>query len=343
MNYWLWPTTWGDTIDGTDADIAALAPRFLRIGGHNNDNNMPDRLDGPALAAAVAYAKAVGPSRSCRCRCWPTPGGVVPGAADAAALVTLANVTGGHGIKYFSIGNEPDLYPDQEATLKTYTPADYCAQVMAFVPAMKAVDPTIQIIGPDLSWKYLPGNDWLTPILTGCGAAFDVIAVHRYPFAPEASTRSPAPKQDAAQFSATITRLRALMTAAGVGDKPLAITETNITYDGMPGKEHPGRVAGDAGRPGCGRLTSSARRAPVICGRRCTGASARAGRWVSSRPPRASSAPRTMPCACGRSTRGPTMPSAPAPDWRPCVRGTCGGEGGDGGDGGELEPRARRR
>jgi Glycosyl hydrolase catalytic core len=235
VNYWLWPATWGNIVKGTDADIALLAPRFLRIGGHNNDNNMPDHLDGTALADAVAYARAVGAQPLLQVPLLADASGVRPTADDAAALVTLANVTGGHGIKYFSIGNEPDLYPEQEASLKTYTPADYCAQVTSFVAAMKAADPTIMIVGPDLSWKYQAGNDWLTPILTTCGAAFDIIAVHRYPFAPEASTAARA-EGDAAQFSATITRLRALMNAAGMGTKPLAITETNITYDGAPEK-----------------------------------------------------------------------------------------------------------
>jgi hypothetical protein len=235
VNYWLWPATWGNIVAGTEADIAALAPRFLRLGGHNNDNNMPNHLDAAALAAGVAYAKAVGAQPILQVPLLADETGVRPTAADAAALVTLANVTGGHAIKYWSIGNEPDLYPEQEAGLKTYTAADYCAQVMSFVPAMKAVDPSITIVGPDLSWKYLPGNDWLTPILTTCGAAFDIIAVHRYPFAPEASTAARA-EGDAVQFAAIITRLRALMTAAGMGTKPLAITETNISYDGTPEK-----------------------------------------------------------------------------------------------------------
>lgn len=235
VNYWLWPSTWGNIIAGTDPDVAPLAPRFLRIGGHNNDNNTPNRLDGPALAAAVAYAKAVGAEPILQVPLLADLAGVVPTAADAAALVTLANVTDKHGIKYFSIGNEPDLYPDQEPTLKTYTAADYCVQVKAFVPAMKEVDPTIQIIGPDLSWKYQTGNDWLTPILRDCGQLFDVIAVHRYPFAPEAVSVVNA-QQDAALLKSTIERWRGMMMTAGVGDKPLALTETNISYDGMPEK-----------------------------------------------------------------------------------------------------------
>jgi hypothetical protein len=236
VNYWLWSPTWGSTIAGTETDIAMLAPKFLRIGGHNNDNNTPDRFDAAALATAVAYARAIDAQPILQVPLLADAAGVVPTAADAAALVTLANVTGGYQIRYFSIGNEPDLYPDQEATLKTFTPADYCAKATSFVAAMKAVDPSITIVGPDLSWKYQTGaNDWLSPILTMCGSVLDVIAVHRYPFAPEASRAAAAPG-DAATFRSTINHIRDLMTAAGAGDKPLALTETNITYDGSPEK-----------------------------------------------------------------------------------------------------------
>ena len=37
-------------------------------------------------------------------------------------------------------------------------PQDYCAAVTAYVAAMKAVDPTIKIVGPDLAYKYQAGG-----------------------------------------------------------------------------------------------------------------------------------------------------------------------------------------
>ena len=236
VNYWLWPATWGDTVAATEPKIAALAPRLIRIGGHNNDNNMPEHFDAAELDRAMAYAAAVGAEPILQVPLLADETGVRPTATDAAAMVTMANVTGQYGVKYFSIGNEPDLYPDQETALAGYTAIDYCADAKAFVPAMKAVDPTIKIVGPDLSWKYQSGtNDWLTQILTDCGDLFDVIAVHRYPFAPEAATLANA-RQDASTYRTTIAHLRAILTSTGFGDKPLAITETNITYDGEPAK-----------------------------------------------------------------------------------------------------------
>jgi hypothetical protein len=152
-------------------------------------------------------------------------------------MVTLANVTNNYAIKYFSIGNEPDLYATSGVSaLSTFSAADYCAKVGAFVPAMKAVDSTIKIVGPDLSWKYQSGaNDWLTLILQQCGQYFDVVAVHRYPFDPTLSTAANA-VTDAAAFKAVIASLRSKMQSAGYGSLPLAITETNITWDGTPAK-----------------------------------------------------------------------------------------------------------
>jgi hypothetical protein len=101
---------------------------------------------------------------------------------------------------------------------------------------MKAVDPTITLVGPDLSWKYQSGsNDWLTPFLTECGDVVDIVAVHRYPLAPTACTEAGA-YGDAANFRNTISQLRSVMTNTGQANKPLAITEANITWDGDPSK-----------------------------------------------------------------------------------------------------------
>ncbi|HEX7507621.1 MAG TPA: hypothetical protein VF550_12660, partial [Polyangia bacterium] len=151
-------------------------------------------------------------------------------AASAAAMVTYANVTKGYGIKYFSIGNEPDLYAAQgslvdpaKPAIPNYQPSDYCTSVSAYVAAMKAVDPTIMIVGPDLSWRYY----WLTPILQGCGQFFDIVSIHRYPFDSRSPTLDGA-QSDATAFGSVITSVRALMQAAGHGDKPLALTEMNV-------------------------------------------------------------------------------------------------------------------
>jgi hypothetical protein len=239
-SYWQWSPSWGDLVAGTESKVLPLGPAVVRIGGYNNDTNAPDVFDSKQIDLAVAYARAISAEPILQVPLLAADTAGTPPTADtAAAMVTYANVTSVYGIKYFSIGNEPDLYPDATGSTKGiagYTPAAFCASATAYVAAMKAVDPTIQILGPELSWKYQTGvNDWLTPILQTCGALFDVVTVHRYPIDPAQTTIANA-AADAKKLNGVIGHVRAIMDLAGVGGKPLAITEANITYDGTPAK-----------------------------------------------------------------------------------------------------------
>jgi len=237
VNYWDWMPSIGDDVTGTDALMAPLKVGTMRVGGYNNDANTPDPFDGAAFDHAVAYARAIGAEPIIQVPLLADTAGQPPTAATAAAMVTYANVTKAYGLKYFSLGNEPDLYDSQGLpsnpampALPGFSPADYCATATAYVAAMKAVDPTIKIVGPDLSWKYQPGNDWLTPILSSCGALFDIVAIHRYPFEAMQATRAAA-ATDAASFRTTIASVQGILEATGQGGKPLAITEMNVAYD----------------------------------------------------------------------------------------------------------------
>ncbi len=237
VNYWNWMPSYEDDVSGTEAAIAPLRPALMRVGGYNNDANMADPFDDAQFDKAVAYARAIGAEPLIQVPLLANIDGSPPTASTAAAMVSYANVTKGYGIKYFSIGNEPDLYATQgsltdstKPAIPGYQPSDYCASVRAYVAAMKAVDGTIEIVGPDLSWHYIPGNDWLTPILQGCGDLFDIVSIHRYPFNSEQATLDAA-TGDATTFANTLASVRALMQAVGYGDKPLALTEMNIVYD----------------------------------------------------------------------------------------------------------------
>lgn len=234
LNYWSW--TYGVTLAGTEGAITALAPGVLRIGGHNNDWNGPTPFNDAEVDAAVTYARRIGAEPILQVPILADVTGAVPTASVAAAMVRHVNVDRGAGVKYFSIGNEPDLYadPTQTPTRPGYGTGDYCQAVRAFVPAMRAEDPSITILGPELSWKYQAGaNDWLTPILMGCGDLFDIVSVHRYPVDPARTVRAAA-AADADQFRATIASVRQKMASAGQGSKPLAFTETNLTWNGDP-------------------------------------------------------------------------------------------------------------
>jgi hypothetical protein len=150
-----------DALPGTETLVKALAPAVMRVGGYNNDANTPDPFDDAQLDAAVTYARAIGAEPIIQVPLLADTSGQPPTAQEAAAMVTYANVTMGYGIKYFSIGNEPDLYDTQgsptnsaQPAIPGYTPSQFCASAQAYVTAMKAADPTIQIVGPELSYKY---------------------------------------------------------------------------------------------------------------------------------------------------------------------------------------------
>jgi hypothetical protein len=240
VNYWQWMPAYGDDVSGTDNLVAFLTPAILRVGGYNNDINAPNPFDDGALDASVAYARAIGAEPLIQVPLLADDNGQPPTPATAAAIVSYANVTMQYGIKYFSIGNEPDLYSVQgspaDATkpaIPGYTPAEFCTAAAGYVAAMKAVDPTIVIVGPELAYKYQAGNpdaDWLTPILTGCGDLFDIISIHRYPFEAAQATLTAA-AADPAAFRNIIRSVEGILTATGQGAKPLALTEMNIVYD----------------------------------------------------------------------------------------------------------------
>ena len=237
VNYWQWTPTWGNDVAGTEALIAAVKPSYLRVGGYNNDANTPDPFDEAQIDTMVAYARAVGAEPILQVPVLGDTAGAQPTAQTAAQMVTYTNVTKQYGIKYFAVGNEPDVYADQASTTAPsrpgYTALDYCATATAFVAAMKAVDPTIKIVGPDLAWRYQANNganDWLTPILQTCGDLLDVVAIHRYPFQAKQATWAGA-QGDPAAFHQVITSVRGIMNNTGQAGKPLAVTEMNVAYD----------------------------------------------------------------------------------------------------------------
>ena len=255
LGYWTWAPSYGASVAGTEAKIAALAPPLIRIGCYNNDANVPDPFDHAELDKAAAYARATGAELILQVPLLATSTGARPTGADAAEMVSYANVSKGYAIKYVSIGNEPDLYPDQggltdpeaQPAVPGYTHGQYCTEARAFAAAIKGVDPTIQIVGPDLGYKYQPSFgssfDWLTPILEDCGDVFDIVAIHRYPFESLAVTTDLA-AADRHAFRAVIEDVRQRMAAAGAGAKPLAITEANLAYIASPTGNADGSLLG---------------------------------------------------------------------------------------------------
>ncbi len=237
QNYWCW-SNYGNYLRGTDGRVSALGLGVLRAGGHNNDTNASngfDPFDERQMDEFVAYCRRVGAQPILQVPLLTNLQGGRATPQDAAEMVRYCNVTRGYGIRYWEIGNEPDLYSDQ-GDLPGYGVEQFCRDFNAFAAAMKRVDPGIWILGPELSWRYFPqsgSNDWLTPFLSRCRGRFDVVAIHRYPFAATDSTIANA-MNDVASFGSVVQGVRAQMAASGLAAVPLAITEANVSWDGDP-------------------------------------------------------------------------------------------------------------
>ncbi|WP_168735716.1 chitobiase/beta-hexosaminidase C-terminal domain-containing protein [Cohnella fermenti] len=99
--------------------------------------------------------------------------------AMAADMVRYANVEKGYGIKYWEIGNEPEFF----AAPDNVTPLEYAARIKEYSDAMKAVDPSIVIVGP-ANAQPTQFEDWTKPILSYLndnGSPVNAISTHWYP------------------------------------------------------------------------------------------------------------------------------------------------------------------
>ncbi|HEX2952931.1 MAG TPA: glycoside hydrolase family 44 protein [Bacillota bacterium] len=232
QNYWCWAQGYSNPIQGTESQAAALKVNVLRAGGYNNDAQTPNLWDTTQVDRYIAYCRTANAEPIFQVS-------IINGTStDAANWVNYCNKVKSYNVKYWIIGNEPDLYATQNPGKPGYTVNNYISDFKAYAAAMKAVDPTIKVMGPELSWKYQIGNgsnDWFTPFMEQCHDDVDIVTFHRYPFAPQNSTITNA-MSDAPNMRSLIRTLRTVVDTYAGTSKPLAITEANITYDGDPAK-----------------------------------------------------------------------------------------------------------
>lgn len=242
QNYWDWADWGGDGVTGltgTEPLVTALHLGVLRAGGDNNDQNSPP-FDESQIDKFVAYCKTVGAEPILQVPIIAAADGGAASAQTAADMVTYANVTKGYGIKYWEIGNEPDLYTSTQGAGVPLTAAAYCSAFQTYAAAMRAAATAdggapIQFVGPDLSWKYVSGNDWLTPFLDGCKDDVDIVSIHRYPFSGAQVTIAGA-LADSAKLRSTLASVAAIVKGHARPGTPLAVTESNVSYDYDPTK-----------------------------------------------------------------------------------------------------------
>lgn len=154
----------------------------------------------------------------------------------AAELVTWLNGREQLGIRDWAIGNEPDLYRD-------YTAEQHAKDWRAFAEAMKAADPSIRLLGPEIS-QYPPGiedndylnlrREWLRTFLKVNADLVDVVTIHRYPF-PADSSGAPTTiaqlRESAYTWEALIADVRAVIAETTERDLPIGITEVNSHWN----------------------------------------------------------------------------------------------------------------
>jgi hypothetical protein len=154
-----------------------------------------------------------------------------------------------HPIKYWSVGNEPDLLANPD-TGKTYTVAEYTQAFIAYSLAMHTRDPNIQVFGPELS-QYSPaggprdrqGNLWMQGFLQGISDyerthslpfhLLDGVSFHYYPFK-EGQHDVKTILSNLSQWDTLVPGLRQLIRQAFGGDRPVAITEINTNAGPLP-------------------------------------------------------------------------------------------------------------
>ena len=171
--------------------------------------------------------------------CARLPGGTPE---QAAELVAYANLENDYDVRYWSIGNEPELYGD-------YDTVRYNREWRAIAEAMLAVAPSILLVGPDVS-RYtgdpahdprdVAGREWVREFLLANGDLVDIVAIHRYPF--PTSRISPSATIDdlrtnSREWDTIIPNLRALIRETTGRDLPVAVTEVNSHWSHATGGE----------------------------------------------------------------------------------------------------------
>ncbi len=230
-------------LPGTEEAVKALRLGVLMGDNNQNDCNCPQLFDEAQMDRYIQYSRAVGAEPV---MIVPVYGNHVDGgptsAREAADIVTYVNGTRKYGVKYWTIGMEVDIYDQffkKTTGLPVSSAAEYARIINSYAEAMKAANARagsgveLKFVGPELGWRYLPGNDWLGPILDQCRDTIDVVSVHAYGF----SARELEEERiltDVVRFRALVRDLKARVAKHARPGTPLAITEANISYEWDP-------------------------------------------------------------------------------------------------------------
>lgn len=149
-----------------------------------------------------------------------------------------------HPIKFWTVGNEPDLLVNPD-TGKPFTAAAYANAFIQFSLTMHQADPTIQVFGPEISQFYGVGDGpkdsngqlWMDTFLKSVGAyekahpglkfhLLDGVSFHSYPLT-DASKAPTFLLSSTDEWNYQLPPLRQLIRQDFGRDVPIAVTEIN--------------------------------------------------------------------------------------------------------------------
>ncbi|GAC1352015.1 MAG: hypothetical protein NVSMB1_10700 [Polyangiales bacterium] len=95
------------------------------------------------------------------------------------AGVVVKNPDGITGINYWETWNEPDINDFGNTTTPAFSPSEFAAMYKEASAAMRAVDPTIKVGGPNTISDSSDTLDYINTLLSS-GAQVDFVAYHQY-------------------------------------------------------------------------------------------------------------------------------------------------------------------
>jgi hypothetical protein len=167
----------------------------------------------------------------------------------AAAWVYYVNVEKKYGVKYWSIGNEPSLYEADTSLGGVWDAVTYSKRWREFAVAMRRVDPSILLFGPDTHQftgdpktdpKDSKGKDYLREFLKRNADLVDIVTVHRYSFPRCPTCGAPSKAEllaDTPGWDDLIPGLRRVIREVTGKDLPVGVTEFNSNYSNVSGGE----------------------------------------------------------------------------------------------------------
>lgn len=162
---------------------------------------------------------------------------------EAADWVRYANITKGYGIKYWEIGNE--VYGNGQYGARweidnhsSKSPTTYATNVLAYITAMKAVDPTIKIgvvLTTPGNWPdgiVGPGDtmDWNHSVLSVAGPRIDFGIVHHYPSSTSEAELLTKPQTEVPTMMTTLRSLINQYAGSNAANVGVAVTEASSQF-----------------------------------------------------------------------------------------------------------------